>query len=447
MKRAALAALMLWPFAGFAHDVPDDVRIRVFLKPEGDRMTILVRIPANALIDILFPMLPGSPLLDLKQIDGFALEGARVWVADLLSLYEDGHPLPRPQVVRVRVSRRNDPFFASFQKALEHVNGDRLPFDTDLVQDDASVDALLETPIRSANSAFSFEPRFARVGVRVTTTLAFLTADGGVRQFEYEADPEAFQLNPTRYHAAVRFLRSGFEHYLRQTDYWLFLLCVALVFRRFRDVVLFATAFGAAQSFALICSAFGLAFSSPWIVPLWGVLIAAAIVYMGIEAIVTTAPSRSRLRVSASEPRASASSTRDSTLWLLAVVTGLVFGSGFWLALQPLIQFGGMHGLTSALAFDAGIQMSQILALALLVPAVALLLRFSSAPRVAAIIAAAIAIRISWHRMLDRARALSLQPMNLPALNPGVVALAALAAAAIVIAFVYRARRITSAPQ
>src|ERR1700674_3700504 len=198
MKRAALAtlaAIMVWPCGASAHDVPDDVRIKIFLKPEGDRMLILVRIPANALIDILFPTLPGSDWLDLKQIDGFATEGAKVWVADLLSLHEGDDPLPTPQVLAARISRTSDSSFSTFQKALGHANADRLPSGTLLVQDQAVVDALLETPIHSVRSSFSFEPRFARVGVRVTTTLAFLPVDGGVRQFEYEGDPEAFPLN------------------------------------------------------------------------------------------------------------------------------------------------------------------------------------------------------------------------------------------------------------
>src|ERR1700683_2727804 len=111
MKRAAFAilpALMLWPCAVSAHEVPDDVRLKIFLKPEGDRMLILVRIPANALIDILFPTLPQSDWLDLKQIDGFAAAGAKVWVADLLSVSEGDNALPEPQVLAVRMSRSND---------------------------------------------------------------------------------------------------------------------------------------------------------------------------------------------------------------------------------------------------------------------------------------------------------------------------------------------------
>jgi HupE / UreJ protein len=420
MRRAALvilATLILWPVTVSSHEVPDDVRIRTFLKPEGDRMLILVRIPANALIDILFPTLQESDWLDLKQIDGFAAEGAKVWVADLLSLYEGDNALPEPQLLAVRMSRSNDASFNTFREALKHLNGSRLPSQTLLLLNNASVDALLETPIQSAYSDFSFQPNFARVGVRVTTTLAFLPADGGVRQFEYEGDSEAFHLNPSWRQAVVHFIEAGSAHYVQQTDYLLFLLCVALVFRRFRALVPFSMAFAAAQSFALIGS-FGLAPSAPWIPLLCGVLIAASIVYMGIEAIVA--------------------GTADDKQWALAVGTGLIFGSGFWFGLQPVIQFGGVHRLASLLAFNAGIAMSEIFALALLVAAVQCLLRFSSAPRVAAIIAAAIAVRISWHRMLDRAHTLSLVPFSFPVMNPAAFTLAAMAASAALAALAYR---------
>jgi HupE/UreJ protein len=427
MKRVALvalAALILWPWAASAHDVPDDVRIKIFLKPEGNRMLILVRIPANALIDILFPMRPGSDWLDLKQIDGYAAEGAKVWVADLLSVYEGDNLLPTPRVLATRISRAGNSSFSSFQGALGHVNGDRLPSDTLLLQDQAVVDALLDTPIHSVRSAFWFEPRFARVGVRVTTTLAFLPVGGGIRQFEYEGDPEAFKLNPNWYQTVARFIPAGFAHFLEETDYFLFLLCVALAFERFRALVPFAAAFAAAQSFALIGAAFGLIPSAVWIPSLWGVLIAAAIVYMGVEAIVAGAADDKRRG--------------------LAVATGLVFGSGFWFALKPIIQFGGVHHLASVLAFDAGIVMSYVFALALVVTAVKCMLRFSGAPRVAVIIAAAIAVRISWHRMLDRAHALSLVPRSFPVMNPAAFTLAGIGAAAALTAWVYRSRRMSS---
>jgi hypothetical protein len=426
MKRvllAALGALLLWPSAAAAHDVPDDVKLKIFLKPEAGRMLILVRIPANALIDIVFPTRPESGWLNLSQIDGYAREGAKVWVADLLSIYEGGDPLPEPNVIGVRIARTNSSSFDTFQSALAHVSGDRMPSDTLLGLDQAAVDALLETPIRSPHSDFSFEPRFARVGVRVTTTLEFLPADGGIRQFVYEGDAKTFHLDPSRIQAFTRLMQAGFAHYFDQADYLLFLLCIAILFDRFRPLALFATAFAAAQFLALIGFAFGLAPSEQWI-SLWGVLISAATVYAGIEAIVGGADGSER--------------------WGFAIVAGLLFGSGFCFALRPMIQFGGAHRLASVFAFDAAILVSYASALLLLFGAARALRRISSAPRAALIIAAAVALHVSWHRMLARAHALSLSPMSSPVTNLATILMAVAAAAALAV-WVYRSRRISPA--
>ena len=410
---AILAALILWPSATSAHDVPDNVSIVAFLKPENGRMLILVRMPANALIDFSFPTLSDGNWLDLRNINGLPEDGAKVWIADLLSIYEDNNPLPTPKVIAARLSRAGDSSFNTFQDAFSLVNGDPMPADSLLTQDTATVDALLETPIRSADSNFSFEPRFERVGVRVTTTLSFIPPSGGVRQFQYEGDPETFELNPKWNYAAARFFKAGFSHYLGESDYLLFLLCVALVFRRIRVLAAFSVVFAIAQSFALVGSlklVSSLQLMTSQSAPvLCGMLIAAATVYMGIEAIVAAAGG-------GKSPG-------------LAICTGLIFGSGYWFGLQPLIQFGGVHALASTLGFDAGIVAAEICALALLAAAVQGLLRSSNSPRAIIIIAAAIAVHISWRRMLDRAQSFALVPLNFPAISSTTFILAGIAAA------------------
>jgi hypothetical protein len=431
MKWAALIALcglLLLPRTASAHDVPDEVAIKIFLKPvslnpESGRMLMLVRIPASALIDILFPTRPESDWLDLQQIDGFAREGAKVWVADLLSVREGGRLLPAPQVVAVRISQIGNPAFDSFESALQHVNGDRLPPDTLLTQDQALVDALLEAPIQSPRSDFTFEPRFARVGVRVTTALAFLPARGGIREFEYEGDPEAFHLDPNSTQAFARLVPAGLAHYFQHADYLLFLVCVALILARVQTLVPFAAAFAVAQSVSLIGYGFGLAPPDAWI-PLWGILISAATVYAGIEAIVGAEDADKR--------------------WGLAIAAGLLFGSGYIFALKPLIQFGGMHRFASVVAFNTGILISYSLALILLFVAVRILLRVSSAPRIASILAAAVVLRVSWHRMLDRAQDFSLASMSFPAVSDSTLTIAGVAVAAAFTAYAYRTRRIAS---
>jgi hypothetical protein len=388
MKRIGLILTLALPMLAFAHDVPDEVRIRAFLKPEAGQMRILVRIPANALIDILFPTLPDSPWLDLRRTDGFAEEGARTWVAPLVRLYEDDKPLLEPQVIAVRMTQMPDGDFATYEKALQHIHRDRSSGDGLFTQDEAAVDVELSTPIRSELSNFSIEPRFARVGVRVTTSLAFLRRAGGIRQFEFEGDPERVYLDPGLADAILRFFRDGYRHLFSASDYLLFLLSLGLICRTTRQLARFAILMVLSQSAAFLGAAFGLWISSPWAEALWGVLVAATVVYAGFEAIARQASQRTQAVVS--------------------IVSGLIFGTGYWFAFRPEMQFGGTHKLASVLAFDIGIQTVQVCILAASVAATRILLRQTRAREVAAIICAAIVLRISWHHMLDRARVLSM---------------------------------------
>jgi hypothetical protein len=413
---AIIAALMIWPSAVSAHDVPDRVKIAVFVKPENGRLSILVRMPANALIDFLLPTLPDGNWVDLKNADSTAVAGANVWIADMLSLYEDGNALARPQVLAVRLSRVNDPSFTTFQDALNRVNGAPLPIDTFVLQDQVTVDALLQTPVNSVDSSFSFEPRFARLGVVVDTTVGFLPPGGGIRRFQYQDDPETFELDPGRGHALTRFVRAGVAHYFGDTDYLLVTLCVALLFTRFRLLLPFAVALTCAESLVLIAS-LELLSSAPWMRVVSGVLLAATAVFMGIEAIIAGNGKRVRLAVGA----------------------GLILGWGFWLGLQPLVQFGGTHPLASGLAFNLGVVTGELVTLAVLMATAQAVLRLSRVPSAAVTIAAAIAIHISWRRMLDRADALALVPVKAPAVDPvmlawiGAAAIAALAGSAYVL--------------
>lgn len=421
MKRACLtilAALLLWPALASGHDVPDVVRISILLKAENGRMRMLVRVPANAFIDFMFPMFEDGGL-DLTQADAVAADGAEVWIADILPLFENGAAIPRPKVLKTRISRMNDPFFNSFDDALSHMDAPRLAPDTYVTQDQAAVDALLETPITSASSVFSYEPRFGRLGVLVYSTLTFLSPDGEVRKFFYEGDPDTFALNPQRGYVVRHFLQSGFAHYFTDTIYLLFAVSVALVFRRARALLPFVAALVAAESVALIVF-LGVLPSTPWVPVMAAASIAAATTYMGIEAIVAGEGARVRLAIGA----------------------GLILGSSFWSALQPNLQFAGSHQLASALGFSAGVVSSELLAVAAAIAAAAILLKLSRAPRAIVVIAAAVVIHIAWRRMLDRIDAFSLVPASAPPVNMTVIAaIGIVAAAAVVGRAVYIRRR------
>jgi hypothetical protein len=89
--------------------------------------------------------------------------------------------------------------------------------------------------------------------------------------------------------------------------------------------------------------------------------------------------------------------------WLIAFGFGLVHGFGFSFALGETLQFAGSHLLLSLLSFNLGVELGQLLVLALLVPALALLFRFVVAARIGGIILSALVAHTGWHWLTERA--------------------------------------------
>ena len=415
---AILAAWLAWPVAVSAHDVPDLVNVAVFFKPQNGRLQILVRVPSNAFIDFQFPVLDAT-WLDLSQSEAIAAAAVKVWVADRLSLFENGIALPKPTIVKTRISRMNDPFFGSFDDALIHTSGPRLPADALVTQDQGVVDALLEVPITSASSQFSYEPLFGRLGVLVNSTVTFVRPDGQLRTFHFEGDPETFDLDPVRSDALTHFMQTGVAHFVRDDGYLLAALCVGLIFLgRFAPTMPFALMLAAIEAFTLMACVRWTP-SAAWLPPLCGALSAAAVAYLGTEAIVGG----------------------DGRRMGLGVGAGLIFGASFWSGVQPLLQYAGAHPLAAGFGFAVGVVVSQLIALALASALVKGALRLSRAPRAIVIITAAVVIHISWRRMMDRTGALTLVPFDLPRYSGSVVFAGLGVILLLSLAFVYFGRR------
>ena len=89
-----LAVVAAWP--AFAHDIPTDVRVHAFIKPEGQRLHLLLRVPLGAMNEVDMP-LRGPGYLDLRRADAALRVAAELWFADNLSLFEDDRPLRAPR--------------------------------------------------------------------------------------------------------------------------------------------------------------------------------------------------------------------------------------------------------------------------------------------------------------------------------------------------------------
>jgi hypothetical protein len=378
----AVAVALLCHLPGaMAHDIPNDVTVQAFLKPAGERLHLLVRVPLRAMRDVDFPSRGRENYLDLERTQSLLPDAARLWISDFIDVYEDDAVLPKPRVVETRLSLPSDRSFTSFDDAMAHVAGPKL--NTDVFWDQVMLDVLFEYPIRSDRARFSINPGgLSRLGVRVVTVLRFLPPGGAVRAFEFDADPGLVRLDPQWYQAAGRFVQLGFEHIIDGIDHLLFLFCLVIPFRRFRALIPVVTAFTVAHSITLIASAYNLAPSALWFPPLIETLIAVSIVYMAIENIVGGATVTRR--------------------WMIAFGFGLIHGFGFSFALRQTLQLAGSHMLTSLLSFNVGVELGQLLVLALLIPALDLLFRYAVAERMGTIILSALVAHTAWHWMMER---------------------------------------------
>src|SRR5258706_7136071 len=183
MRLPSVAVLILaLTLPALAHDIPADVNVNAFVKPGGERLSLLIRVPLKAMRDVDYPR-RGAGLLDLARADAALRNAATLWIADSVELYENDTRLGLPRVADARVSLESDKSFASYEQALAHLAGQRLPSNMELYWEQGLLDVLFEYPIVSDPSDFSIRPRLARLGLRTTVALRFLPPTGGVRAF------------------------------------------------------------------------------------------------------------------------------------------------------------------------------------------------------------------------------------------------------------------------
>ena len=405
LRSGLLAALAVGlvcvpPERAAAHEIPASVTALAFVKPDGDKLRVLVRVPLESMRDIEFPLTGTQGYLDIPALRPMLPGLARLWIADYLEFRVDGRWLETVDIVATRLSLPSDRSFESFDAALANMVG-RLPDVTQLPWQQAMLDVLLEYPITAAAAEFSVHPALAHLGLRTVTVLRFLPPGGAERAFRYDGDPGLVHLDPRWHQAMFRFVELGFFHILGGIDHLLFLLCLVIPFRKLRPLVWIVTSFTVAHSITLIAAAAGLAPSALWFAPFIETLIAMSIVYMALENIV---------------------GARLERRWRLTFVFGLAHGFGFSFLLRDSMQFAGAHLATSLVAFNIGVELGQILILLVAVPALDLLFKRVVAERVATIPLSALIAHTAWHWMTERGAALLEYPFAWPALDAAFLA-------------------------
>jgi len=392
--------LLLPTWSGEAHEIPADVTIQTFVRPEGNTLRALVRVPLLSMRDYNWPVRdPGY--IEIEGATEYVREAAQVWIAQYVEMYEGSVNLGYPEVEAARIAIPGDQAFRSYDAALANVLSAPLPPAVELPPQQAMLDVLLEWDISSEDSDFSIAAGWAQLGIRTLTVLRFLPPGGAERDFQYYGTAGLVRLDPRWHQAALRFIVLGFDHILDGIDHLLFLFCLVVPFRSFRALVPIVTSFTIAHSITLIASALGLAPSALWFPPLIETLIALSIVFMAFENIVGAKLERR---------------------WMIAFGFGLIHGFGFSFALSESLQFAGAHLLTSLLSFNIGVELGQLFVLALTVPLLDLLFRYWLPEVMGTIVLSAFLAHTGWHWMLERGRGLLQYNFTAPAMNLALLA-------------------------
>ncbi len=366
--------------------------MHAFVKPEGERLHLLVRVPLSLLMHLDFPQRGAAGYLDLQQMGGY-LDLAAAATAAQLEMFADGRRLA-PSWSGQRITPLTDRSFESYQQARALIDGPPLPYAIDVFWNVGYFDLRLEYPIGSERSDFVLEVRADDpvLGERTTVDVRFLPPGGAERIYVLRGAQGSVALDPRWHQAAWMFIKSGVHHILGGLDHLLFLLCLVLPFRRLGwNLVGVITAFTVGHSITLLSAAHGLVPAGAWFPPLVETLIAASIIYMAVENIFGASLLRR---------------------WLVTAIFGLVHGFGFSFALGEELQFAGGHLVLSLLAFNVGIEIGQILFVAALLPLLAWLARWPLASRYASLTVSVAIALIAGYWLVERAQTLALTPVQ-----------------------------------
>jgi hypothetical protein len=386
-----LAAAAIAQFA-YAHEFNLDAVMIAFVKVEPGHAQLVIRAPLYLFKSVKFPV--GGAEIDIDK-SAPAVERSLGAIEQNITLFENDKPLVAMHASG-RLALPSDRSFESYDDALRHV-AEPLERDTRIFIDQGYVDAHITYPITSTSSEFSIRTTAGpELGDALKLAVRYIPIGDGGRAMVLTSTQGTVALNPTWIRAASGFIRLGIEHILTGYDHLLFLLCLIVPLRGWRQILSVITVFTIAHSFTLLGSAFHLAPTGSWFPPFVETAIAASIVYMACENIMGVKIER---RI------------------LITALFGLIHGFGFSYGLSENFQFAGTHLLVSLFAFNVGIEIGQLFVLALMLPALALLRRYVLTGRAGMIILSAIVAHTGWHWMTDRAEVLWRSPLPQPSLE------------------------------
>src|SRR4051812_20127516 len=100
---ACIAIVFGTTHAASPHEIPSDVKINAFVKPSGNRLELLLRVPMGAMREVEFPT-RGPGYIDMPRVEDALRNAAQLWFIDNMDVYENDVRLPAPRIAQVRIS-------------------------------------------------------------------------------------------------------------------------------------------------------------------------------------------------------------------------------------------------------------------------------------------------------------------------------------------------------
>ena len=373
----AVLAAPRWAVANGA-DLPPEIVLQGFARPEDGRLRLLVRVPLVLLSSFGLPK-RGPGYLDLARIDD-KLKQVAAATAHQIELRDDGVALV-PVAQKARISVLSDRSFTGYSAARAHLDGPPLPAETDLFWNQGFFDAELEYLLRSSNAHLSVRMHVApELGRRLKLRLEYLPVNGPARSYVLPGGSGWIALDPRWYETAWLFLTTGFASPFA-LDRFAFLACLIAPFRQFRSLLALVAALAGLQALTLTASAEGAVTGTGWLAPLFDASLAALILLLAIGNLAT--PSLRRRS-------------------FISALVGALGGFGLGELLADASQFAGTHSFVSVLFFNLGVALGEVASLALAFAALRWLVDRALGLPLGVLVLSAVVGHQGWHWMMER---------------------------------------------
>lgn len=395
LTRLAIVVCMALFYTPFAHtaerQIPTAVNIRAYAAEQGGQLDVLVRMPLGAVKNVQFPVREDTEILDLAQLQTMLAGLAEHWVASNFEFRDRGLVLARPTIAGTRLSIISDLSFDSYSGAQQRFATPDLATTEEVLWQQVWLDVHLRYPLEAQAHVLELEPHVAQLGVTVTTQLT-IVADGGERALTFEGDPGEIFLFPRWRDTAMQFIGNGVRAVIGAADVAIFLFCLALPFRRFRDVLPATTAFVAAALVSLVALRSGFVALDLWWRTVFDVLAALILLLVAAANVVNRVTPRRRA--------------------LFALIAGLILGVAIALRLDAVMQYAGDNTTVATITYAIGWAFTVFAFIAVSIPVVKFLFSFGRAETLERIIIAALAADTAWGWLVERGALLQRIPLS-----------------------------------